>query len=67
VASPFPAYTLLWFGETALSAQGYAPLMQQLASLIAAKTERPLLDFRLQKRTRKKQAQPQVFPIVLRE
>lgn len=53
VASPFPSYDLLWFGETALSAQDYASLMQQLASLIVAKTDHPLLDLRLPRRKRK--------------
>lgn len=53
VASPFPSYNLLWFGETALSAQDYASLRQQLASLIVAKTGCSLLDFRLPKRKRK--------------
>jgi hypothetical protein len=56
-----PSYDLLWSGETALSAQDYAFLTQQLASLIVAKTGCPLLDLRLPMGKRKKNKQPPVF------
>lgn len=47
---PFPSYSLLWFGESTLSARDYTSFTWQLASLIVAKTHLPLLDFRLTKR-----------------
>lgn len=56
-----PSYELLWFGERVLSAQDYASLTQQLASLIVANTGCSLLDFRLPIRKRKKREQPAVF------
>lgn len=55
IASPFSSHNLLWPGETILSAQDYSSLTQQLASLIVAKTNCPLLDFRLPRH--KKQAE----------
>jgi hypothetical protein len=64
VAFPFPSHNLLWPGKTVLSAQDYASLTQQLASLIVAKTDCPLLDFRLPKHRHKKQVQHHVFSML---
>lgn len=60
---PFSSYRLLWSSEATLSARDYTSLTQQLASLIVAKTDLPLLDFRLFKRKRNEPIQPHVFPM----
>lgn len=50
-------YRLLFFGETRLSDQNYKTFTEQLATLLMARTDLPLLDFRLAEKKRKQKDQ----------